>query len=363
MTDLKSRLVALGAASLTILSLTLTALVLFLNGDSAAKQGQATLDRRGHGGHGAADGTVTAAAAGTASEQMDMEPGANMIGDAVSAPGKPGDTDYLLKLPPATPYQPGRVREFTLVTEEHTMEVAEGVEFPAWTFTAPGHDPAVPGPVLRVTEGDRVRITLKNNSTQPHSLHTHGIHPSAQDGVLDMVQPGEEFTYEFTAGPAGVQPYHCHAMPLKKHIGKGLYGTMIVDPKEPPPPVDREMVMVMNSFDTNYDGENEVYTVNGKAFHYAKYPIQVKRNEKVRIYLVNMTENDPLNSFHVHGNFFDYRPIGFYNPKQFTDIVTQIQGDRGIIDITFPNTGPFMFHAHQTEFGDLGWMGFFEVNE
>ena len=292
---------------------------------------------------------------------MTMDPSEAMYGDHVRAPGGPHATDALLDLPPARPYQPGRIRAFTLLAEEHDVEIAEGLMFPAWTLSEPGQEPTVPGPVLRVTEGDLVRITLVNNSTEPHSLHTHGIHPADQDGVLDMVQPGEQFTYEFTAGPAGVQPYHCHAMPLKKHIGKGLYGTMIVDPRHTPPPADREMAMVMNAYDTNHDGENEVYTVNGRAFYYAKYPIRVKRGELNRIYLANMTENDPLNSFHVHGNFFEYHPIGFMNPGTYTDVVTQIQGDRGIVDIRFPDTGRFMFHAHQTEFGDLGWMGFFEV--
>jgi len=344
-----AKLVTAAAATLSTLLVTVAALVLLL-GDTPAASNASTLGAAGHGGHGAAPGTTAAHAA-------------SMLGDEVNAPGGPHATDDLLDLPPAEPYRPGRVREFTLLAEEHDMEVASGLTFPVWTFSQPGEHATVPGPVLRVTEGDLVRITLRNNSRQPHSLHTHGIHPSSQDGVLDMVAPGESFTYEFTAGPSGVQPYHCHAMPLKKHMGKGMYGTIIIDPKEPPPPADREMAMVMNGYDTNYDGENEVYTVNGRAFYYAKYPIRVKRGELNRIYLVNMTENDPLNSFHVHGNFFDYRPIGFDNPAQYTDIVTQIQGDRGIIDIRFPETGPFMFHAHQTEFGDLGWMGFFEVVE
>lgn len=308
------------------------------------------------------DSTVHASGHGTGkSKQHNAEMATAMVGEDVSAPGKETDTDYLLNLPPATPYSAGRVREFTLIAGEHEIEIATGLKFAAWTLTQPGDRPSVPGPVLRVTEGDLVRITLVNRSSQPHTLHTHGIHPAKQDGVLEMIQPGEEFTYEFIAGPSGVQPYHCHAMPLKKHIGKGLYGTLIIDPKTPPKPADREMAMIMNSYDTNFDGENEVYTVNGRAFFYAKYPIKVKRGELNRIYLANMTENDPLNSFHTHGNFFEYRPIGFLNPPQKTDIVTQIQGDRGIIDIRFPETGLYMFHAHQTEFGDLGWMGFFEV--
>jgi FtsP/CotA-like multicopper oxidase with cupredoxin domain len=338
-----ARLVTAAAGTVVVLTLALAALILLSGGTSTAASEHAT--------------HVAAASAVSGHDSM----AAAMGGDEVAAPGAPDATDYLLHLPPAQPWRPGRLREFTLVAEEHDLEVADGLEFPAWTFTQPGHDPAVPGPVLRVTEGDRVRITLRNRSSQPHSLHTHGIHPASQDGVLEMVQPGEEFTYEFTAGPAGVQPYHCHAMPVRKHIGKGLYGTMIIDPKTPPPPADREMAMVMDGFDTNHDGDNEAYAVNGLAFHYAKYPIRVKRGELNRIYLVNMTENDPINSFHVHGNFFEYRPIGFQNPATTTDIVSQIQGDRGIVDIRFPYEGTYMFHAHQTEFGDLGWMGFFEV--
>jgi len=340
-----TKLVGAAAVTLSVLCLSAALLVVVLPSDTNARAGAQVIAARGHGGHGAVTGTTAHA----------------MMGDAVRAPGGPDATDYLLDLPPAQPYAPGRVREFTLRAEEHTMEIAEGVDFPAWTFSEPGRAATVPGPVLRVTEGDFVRITLENRSTQQHSLHTHGIHASDQDGVLEMVAPGDSFTYEFTAGPSGVQPYHCHAMPLKKHIGKGMYGMMIIDPKIPPPHADREMAMVMNAYDTNNDGVNEVYTVNGLAFHYAKYPIPVKRGEVNRIYLMNMTENDPLNSFHVHGNFFDYRPIGFENPEQYTDIVSQIQGDRGILDISFPSTGPFMFHAHQTEFGDLGWMGFFQV--
>ena len=75
-------------------------------------------------------------------------------------------------------------------------------------------------------------------------------------------------------GPYGMQLYHCHATPLKKHIHKGLYGAFIIDPPEPRAPA-QELVMVMNGYDTDGDGENNFYTVNGLAFYYAKYPIRV----------------------------------------------------------------------------------------
>ena len=96
------------------------------------------------------------------------------------------------------------------------------------------------------------------------------------DGVFEIVEPGDSFTYEFPARPYGMHLYHCHATPLKKHIHKGLYGAFIIDPPEPRTPA-QELVMVMNGYDTDGDGENNFYTVNGLAFYYAKYPIRVQR--------------------------------------------------------------------------------------
>jgi FtsP/CotA-like multicopper oxidase with cupredoxin domain len=159
-----------------------------------------------------------------------------------------------------------------------------------------------------------------------------------------------------------MQLYHCHATPLKKHIHKGLYGAFLIDPKEPRKPA-RELVMVMNGFDTDGDGTNNFYTVNGKVFYYAKYPIEVRRSETVRIYLANLTEFDLVNSFHLHGEFFRYYPTGSTDRFEYTDTVMQCQGERGIIEIDFHNTGLFMFHAHQSEFAELGWMGFFDVSD
>jgi manganese oxidase len=176
------------------------------------------------------------------------------------------------------------------------------------------------------------------------------------------VQPGGEFTYEFEARPAGLHPYHCHATPLKKHIHKGLYGTLIVDPREPRPPA-QELVMVMNGYDTDGDGGNNFYTVNGRSFYYAKYPIVVRRSELVRIYLANLTEFDLINSFHLHGDFFRHQPTGTGEHWEYTDTVMQCQGQRGVLELEFANTGLFMFHAHQSEFAELGWMGFFNVTD
>lgn len=256
----------------------------------------------------------------------------------------------------------GRIlREWELYAADKEIEVAPGVHFPAWTFNG-----RIPGPTLRCREGERLRIHLRNGSHHPHTMHFHGIHPSEMDGVpgqgAGLIEPGAETTYEFDAEPFGIHLYHCHAGPLAEHIARGMYGTFIVDPADGRPDAD-ELVMLQHGYNTTFDGEgNQLYAVNGIPFAYAHTPVQVKRGELVRIYLSNMLEYDPINSFHVHGNFFHYFPTGTsLTPTEYTDTIAQVQGQRGILEMRFPHLGPFMFHAHKTEFAELGWMGMFEV--
>jgi FtsP/CotA-like multicopper oxidase with cupredoxin domain len=280
---------------------------------------------------------------------------AAMIGSDVVAPSRSQELAKLLYPPKPLPHKPGRVREYGVAAVDREIEVAKGVFYAAWTYNG-----TVPGPVIRATEGDRLRVAFANGGSHPHTIHFHGIHPENMDGVFEIVEPGETFTYEFEALPYGMHLYHCHSTPLKKHIAKGLYGAFIVDPPKPRPPA-QELVMVLNGFDTDGDGENNFYGVNGPAFYYAKHPIRVRRSQTVRIYLANLTEFDPINSFHLHGNFFRYYPTGTGDQFEYTDTVMLCQGQRGIIEIDFSHTGRFMFHAHQSEFTELGWMGFFEV--
>ena len=280
---------------------------------------------------------------------------AAMVGEEAPAVGGPSDLDALLYPPPALPYEPGRVREYTVTATDKELEVAPGVFFPAWVYNG-----TAPGPVIRATEGDILRVRFVNGGQHPHTIHFHGIHPANMDGVFEIVDTGGEFTYEFEARPAGFHVYHCHSTPLKKHIHKGLYGAFIIDPKEPRPPA-KELVMVMNGFDTDGDGANNFYTVNGRSFYYARYPIRVKRSELVRVYLANLTEFDLINSFHLHADFFRYQPTGTGDNWEYTDTVMQCQGQRGVLEIEFAGAGLHMFHAHQSEFAELGWMGFFDV--
>jgi FtsP/CotA-like multicopper oxidase with cupredoxin domain len=280
---------------------------------------------------------------------------AAMIGDEAPAPGGPHDLDALTFPPEPLAHEPGRVREYELVAVDTEIEVAKGVYYAAWTYNG-----TAPGPVIRATQDDLLRVRFTNQGSHPHTIHFHGIHPANMDGVFEIVPPGGSYTYEFPARPYGMHLYHCHATPLKKHVYKGLYGAFIIDPPEPRPPA-QELVMVMNGFDTDGDGSNNVYAVNGPAFYYAKYPIRVRRSQTVRIYLANLTEFDLLNSLHLHGNFFRYYPTGSSDYFEYTDTVMLCQGQRGIIEIDFDHTGLFMFHAHQSEFAELGWMGFFDV--
>jgi manganese oxidase len=274
-----------------------------------------------------------------------------------------------------------RLRHFEIAAVDQEIEIAPGVFFPAWTYNG-----RVPGPTLRVTEGDRVRVRFVNAGSHRHSIHFHGIHSARMDGVPGAgdIGPGEEFVYEFEAKPFGCHLYHCHTLPLKRHIHKGLYGALIIDPDPERHPEHaaaararllgtpenarwQEFVMVMNGFDTNFDEENEFYAVNTIPHAYARRPIQIERARPVRIYLINVTEFDPINSFHLHANFFDYYDHGTtLTPTLRTiDTVMQCQAQRGILEFSYQDhePGPYMFHAHQSEFVELGWMSFFEVVE
>jgi len=252
------------------------------------------------------------------------------------------------------------LREYTIIAEDDgVMEVSPGIFYNAWTYNG-----SVPGPTIRATEGDIIRINFINHGSKEHTMHFHGIHPAEMDGVFEPVGGnGGQFTYEFEAGPVGVHPYHCHIMPLEEHIVHGLYGVFIVDPKEGREPAD-EMVMVLNGLDMDFDGENNFYAANTIPFYYQHHPIQINTEELVRIYVVNMVEFDPINNFHLHGNLYEYYPTGTdIVPSFYTDMITLSQTERGIIEFEYQYSGNYLFHAHKVEFSEKGWIGIFQVSD
>jgi manganese oxidase len=298
------------------------------------------------------------------------------------------------------------IRKFLLIADDYngtgkpipiSLDRKDPVIFHAWTFNG-----TVPGPTMRMTEGDHVQIKVENSKDSAfiHSFHTHSIHAGPMDGVMGMggtIFPGGSYTYEFIASPAGVYPYHCHMAPVEEHISRGLYGVLIIDPKTPRPPAV-EMVMMLNQYSFSYEGvngsghfsptipatmseirknlsdvieksdegngpDNQFYSVNGMPFGYVdRGSIHLTVGVPYRIYLVNMVEFDPVNSFHMHGNMFWFQESGTsQSARVYTDILTLGQGDRGVLDFSYPYSGEFMFHSHINHFSDLGWVGFFNV--
>jgi len=256
--------------------------------------------------------------------------------------------------PPAFDDAPsGTVRDVALDVTATRWAVAEGAVIDAWTYGG-----QVPGPVLRATAGDRLRIAVTNRTSQGHNLHLHGSHDPQMDG-WEPIPAGSSFTYDLEAGPVGLHPYHCHLPPFAEHVRRGLHGTLIVDPPGGREPAV-EVVLILSGFDLTGDGRNDVYGYNGRCGLYDRHPIRVRAGELVRVYLVNFVEGEPLASFHLHAQTFDvYRSGTGDTPDEHTDQITLGQGDRAMLEFRLPTRGRYMFHPHQHHLVERGAMGWF----
>jgi FtsP/CotA-like multicopper oxidase with cupredoxin domain len=247
------------------------------------------------------------------------------------------------------------IREFRITAGTSTLQLNSAVSFNSWNFNN-----RVPGPTLRATEGDRIRVVFLNKGGHSHSLHFHGIHHAEMDGVKP-IRHNAGTVYEFDAEPFGVHLYHCHTEPVTRHIGKGLFGMFIIDPPQGRPPAD-EMVLVMGGFDVNEDRRNELFAFNGIPDYYMMHPIPIYQKQLVRLYLLNMIELDPAATFHIHANMFRvYRTGRTLTPNEETDVITMGTSERHILEFVYPYTGKYMFHPHQDYIAEGGCMGQFEV--
>nr|WP_254216724.1 multicopper oxidase domain-containing protein [Synechococcus sp. CCY 9618] len=247
------------------------------------------------------------------------------------------------------------VRVFEVRARSLTLPLRRATRFKAWTL-----DGTVPGPSLRARVGERLRVIFHNDDSTSHSLHFHGVHPAAMDGIEPVLFNGSR-TYEFDLPSAGLYPYHCHVAPVTRHVGKGLFGLLIVDPLQPRPPAD-ELVLVMGGYDLRNEGHNDLYAFNGIPDHFHRQPIRIRQHQLVRLYLLNMVEFDGPLTFHIHANDFEILRQGSRGEfRERADVITLGVAERQILEFRYPFPGRYMFHPHQDQVAEKGCMGLFEV--
>ncbi|MBI3965062.1 MAG: multicopper oxidase domain-containing protein [Chloroflexi bacterium] len=271
---------------------------------------------------------------------------------------------------PAAPAQPFKVhdpflpavqagpKDVVVVAKDATLYAARDVPYAAWTF-----DGTVPGRGLRVVEGDTVNVTFRvdANASTSHSLDFHSAKTPPEVNYR-TIPPGQELKYSFTAKHPGAYLYHCGTVPVLLHIGAGMYGAMIVDPKGGWPPA-QELCFVQSELYLK-DGGNGVklsdmskmmgngamdYVVfNGYANQYVDEPIAVKVGQPIRIFVVNAGPNI-WSSFHVVGTIFD---ATYPNAHPSNKLVSQqsisiAPGDGACVEFVLEEPGvyPVVNHA------------------
>lgn len=244
-----------------------------------------------------------------------------------------------------------------MVAKETTLEIDnKGTKYPAWTF-----DGGIPGHVVRVKEGDVISFELHNPKSNKES-HSIDFHAAEVDVLNEFapVKPGETKKFKFVAKRAGVWMYHCGANVMAQHIARGMYGLIIVDPKEgyskkfPKP--DREYVLTQQQFFPNADDAkamiaNQGWTgslINGKMFHYdpvhdqnATKVLEAKPGERVRIYFLNANINEPV-ALHPIAGIWDRVYINGNPENVLYDMATYnvAVSEAGIFDIVSPKDRP-----------------------
>jgi FtsP/CotA-like multicopper oxidase with cupredoxin domain len=253
------------------------------------------------------------------------------------------------------------VKIYDLTASVVQWEVEPGRKVEAWAYNG-----VVPAPQIRVREGDRVRVNLKNDLPESTAIHFHGLElPNDQDGVPFITQPpvkpGASYTYEFTVPNAGSHMYHSHHNAAKQ-VSLGLLGAFIVEPKNTAgePKVDVDYVMILN------DGMHG-YTLNGKGFP-ATEPIVAKLGQKVRIRYMN--EGMMIHPMHLHGMHQTViAKDGWPLPAPYRcDTLNIAPGERYDVVVNCNNPGTWAFHCHilphaESDHGMFGMVTALVVNK
>ncbi len=285
-------------------------------------------------------------------------PEADAAMEAIDAAGVPIAAGGAVGGQPLAFKMDGDTKVFDLTARAVKWPILKDVMATAYTYNG-----TVPGPLIHVTEGDKVRVVLKNELPEPTTIHWHGIQvPNSMDGVpgitQEVVQPGETFTYEFTAKPAGTFWYHSHTR-SDVQISVGLHAPIIIDPHtqstQPEPEVDQVLMleewrivdgktyaaMPATGMDGNF------FTINGKAFPDTP-EIKVKQGGRVRLRFIGAGQlGHPM---HIHGPAFkivatDGHPVP--EAAQLTkDTVWVAPGERYDIEWVASDVGKWLLHCH-----------------
>jgi manganese oxidase len=237
------------------------------------------------------------------------------------------------------PRMDGNVKVFEITCTEVQWETEPGVNFPAMTYNG-----IVPGPEIRVTEGDQIRVLVTNEMTQSTAVHFHGLRlPNSMDGVPFVTQPaiapGETFTYEFPIRNFGTHMYHSHHNAAEQ-VTRGLLGAFIVEPADTSrePEVDADYTMVLNDSGIGF-------TINGKSFPHTQ-PIIAKLGQKIRVRYMN--EGLMIHPMHLHGiPQLVFAKDGYYLPSPYmVDTLNIAPGERYDVVVDCDEPGAWAFHCH-----------------
>ncbi len=264
---------------------------------------------------------------------------------------------------------PAKVR-VNLEVLEKVMPIDKGVNFKYWTFNG-----STPAPFIRVREGDMVEVTVSNpaNGKMAHAIDFHSAHAPEGGAVASQTEIGKQTTFAFRATTPGLYLYHCGAQPVSVHIGKGMFGLMLVEPKEGLAKVDREYYLMQNEFYVK-DGNNpelKVFDMNKASYELPDYVVfngkvgvllddnalKAKVGEKVRFFVGNIGPNK-ASSFHLIGKTFDTVYVEGGSLKNHNVQTTLIPaGGVTVVEMEMKVPGEYTFLDHsifRTEKGAKG---------